>query len=128
MPTLFSQTTRLPGCGHTTPGFYGKSLPFPLPMTRTKTIKIRLSDEEHRCVKALAGKRGISALLRIRALGPDERQEKTDRLIVVAELARTRNTLNQIARDVERREPTAQIEIVARLVCVERELSKIKPA
>lgn len=95
-------------------------------MTRTKTVKVRLTEAEHRRLKALAGKRGVSALLRIRALGPDTREEKTERLTILAELARARNLLNQIARHSQRQQPTGQIEIVARLICVERELSKIK--
>ncbi len=93
-------------------------------MTRKKTIKIRVTAEEHRRLKARAGVRGISDFLRMCALGPDARQEKTDKLIVVAELARIRNTLSQIARNSEWRRSMAQIEIVARLICVERELSR----
>lgn len=94
-------------------------------MTRTRNIKIRLTDGEHRRLKALAGNRGVSAFLRIRSLGTDERQEKSERLILVTELARARNLLNQIARNSERYRPTQQIEIVARLICVEREFSKL---
>lgn len=95
-------------------------------MTRTKTFKLRLSDGEHRRLIALAGKRGVSALLRSRALGPDKRQEKMENLAIVAELARARNLLNQIARHSEQHSPNNQIEILARLICVEREFSKLK--
>lgn len=95
-------------------------------MTRTKNIRIRLTDEEHRRLKALAGARGISALLRHRALGPDRQQVQSERLRVVAELARARNLLAQIARNSERRRPTEQIQIVAELIAVERQLLKFK--
>ena len=77
-------------------------------------------------MKALAGVRGISALLRRRALGPDRQQVQSERLRVVAELARARNLLDQIARNSERRRPPEQIQIVAQLIAVERQLSKFK--
>jgi Trp operon repressor len=95
-------------------------------MTRTKSIKIRLTDDEHQQLKSLAGARGISALLRRRALGPDRRQVQSERLKIVAELARARNLLNQIARNSERHTPPEQIQIVAQLLAVERQLSKFK--
>jgi hypothetical protein len=95
-------------------------------MTRTKSIKIRLTDEEHQHLKKLAGARGVSALLRTGALGIDRRQEQTERLKVVAELARARNLLNQIARNSERHAPPEQIQIVAQLIDVERQLTKLK--
>lgn len=96
-------------------------------ITRNKSIKIRLTDGEHRRLKTLAGKRGISALLRIRALGMDRREEQFQRLAVIAELARARNVLNQIARSCERRPPTDQIEILAQLIRVEERLFTLKP-
>jgi len=95
-------------------------------MTRTKSIKIRLTSDEHRRLKALAGARGISALLRRCALGPDRRQVQNERLRVVAELARAGNLLNQIARHFERRMPSDQIQIVSQLIAVERQLSRFK--
>jgi hypothetical protein len=95
-------------------------------MTRTKNIRIRLTDQEHQHLKKLAGARGVSALLRTGALGIDQQQEQTERLRVVAELARARNLLNQIARNSERRTPPDQIQIVAQLIAVERQLSKFK--
>ena len=94
-------------------------------MTRTKNIRIRLTDEEHQQLKSLAGARGISALLRRRALGPDRRQVQNERLRVVAEIARARNVLNQIARNSERCTPPDQIQIVAQLLAVERQLSNL---
>ena len=80
---------------------------FPLsPMNRTKCIKIRLTDNEHRQLKARAGARGVSSLLRIQALGPDRRQKQREQFALIAELARARNLLNQIARNFERRMPS----------------------
>jgi hypothetical protein len=67
-------------------------------MNRTKSINIRLSEDELRRLKRSAGKRGVSALLRTKTLGPDQRQIQTGKFAVVAELARSRNLLNQIAR------------------------------
>ena len=97
-------------------------------MTRSKTLKLRLTEAEHRRLKALAGKRGVSMFLRTCALGPDKRQKKSERLALVAELARTRNLLNQIARHCGRQEPINQMEILVRLICVEREVTKLTPA
>jgi len=92
-------------------------------MNRTKSIKIRLTDNEHRQLKARAGVRGVSALLRIQALGPDRRGEQ---FALIAELARARILLNQIARNCERLNPSEQIQIVAQLIAVERQLSNFK--
>lgn len=100
----------------------------PLIMIRNKSIKIRLTDGEHQRLKTLAGRRGISALLRVRALGIDQRQEQFQRLTVIAELARARNVLNQIARSCERRPLMERIEILAQLIRVERQLSTFKPS
>ncbi len=95
-------------------------------MKRSRSIKIRLTDQEQRRLKALAGARGISALLRRGALGPDRRQVQSERLRVVAELGRARNLLNQIARNSERRPLLDQVQIVLQLTAVERQLSKFK--
>jgi len=94
-------------------------------MRRTKSIKIWLTDAEHERLKKLARRRGISALLRARALNGDRREE-ADRLSIVAELARARNFLCQIARNSERRPPLEQIQIVAQLIAVERQLSSFR--
>lgn len=95
-------------------------------MTRTKSIKIRLTDDELRRLKATAGRRGVSSLLRVRALGPDRRQLQVERLAVLSEFNRARNLLNQIARNSQRQTPLAQIEIVSQLIAVERQLSILK--
>ena len=87
---------------------------------------MRLTDAEFRRLKTLAGARGVSAHLRLRALGPDRRQEQTERLTVLAELARARNLLNQIGRNCERQRLPDQIQIVAQLIAVERQLSGFK--
>ena len=97
-------------------------------LPRTKSIKVRLTDGEHHRLKTLAGKRGISALLRVRALGIDQREEQIQRLTVVAELARARNALNQIARSCERRPTVELIEMLAQLIRIERQLSTLKPS
>ena len=95
-------------------------------MNRNRNIKIRLTEDELRRLKSRAGKRGVSALLRRRALGPDQRQEQTERLKVLAELARARNLLNLIARNSGQQSPAAQIQIVSQLMAVERQLSDIR--
>jgi hypothetical protein len=95
-------------------------------MKRTKSIKIRLTDGELRRLKTCAGPRGVSAFLRVRALGPDRRQLQTERLNFLAEFARARNLLNQIARSSEKRPLPEQFQIVAQLIAVERVLSKLK--
>ncbi len=95
-------------------------------MTRTKNIKIRLTDDEFQRLKRCAGKRGVSALLRNRALGPDQRQVQSEKFAVLAELARSRNLLNEIARCCRRQPPLAVIEIVSQLIAVERQLSNLK--
>lgn len=95
-------------------------------MTRTKSIKIRLSEDELSQLKHAAGKRGVSALLRRRALGMHRQQHRIDQLAVLAELARFRNLLTQIARDCQRRALPEQMQIVFHLVAVERQLSKFK--
>ena len=95
-------------------------------MNRNKSIKIRLTDDELRQLKTRAGARGVSALLRRRALGPDRQQEQKERLIVIAELARARNLLNQIARNSQRQSPATQIQVVSQLLAVERQLSRFK--
>lgn len=95
-------------------------------MTRTKNIKFRVTEAEHRRLKALAGARGVSAFLRRRALGPDRHQEKIERLAVLRNLTMARNTLNQIARISERRPPVDQLQIVLQLVAVERTLLNFK--
>jgi hypothetical protein len=95
-------------------------------MTRTKSIKIRLTEDELRRLKASAGKRGVSSFLRVRALGPDQHQVQSDRLAVLAEFARARNLLNQIARNFQRQPPLTVIEIVSQLIAVERQISNLK--
>jgi hypothetical protein len=95
-------------------------------MTRTKTIKIRVTADEFQRLKRRAGKRGVSALLREGALGPDARQMQSEKFAVLAEFARSRNLLNQIARSCQRQPPLAVIEIVSQLIAVERQLSKFK--
>lgn len=95
-------------------------------MKRTENIKIRLTVDELRRLKVRAGPRGVSALLRVQALGPDQRQLQTERLTVLAELARARNLLNQIARNSQRQPPLSQIEIISHLIGVERLLSNLK--
>jgi hypothetical protein len=96
-------------------------------MTRTKSIKIRLTDEEYRRLKSIAGAHGVSALLRIRALGPDQRQAQNEKLIMLAEMARVRNVLSQIAQSSARVPWEEQIQIVAQLISVERTLTRLKP-
>jgi len=95
-------------------------------MNRTKSIKIRLTDDELRQLKTAAGTRGISALLRRRGLGLNRQQDRIEWFTVLAELVRARNLLNQIARSSERRTPSEQIQIVAQLIAVERQLSNFK--
>ena len=95
-------------------------------MKRNKSIKIRLSEDELRQLKRSAGKRGVSALLRTKALGPDQRQVQTEKFAVVAELARCRNLLNQIARGCRRQPPLTLMEIISQLIAVERQLSNLQ--
>jgi hypothetical protein len=95
-------------------------------MNRTKSIKIRLTDDELRQLKACAGMRGVSALLRVRALGPDPRQIQIERLAFLAEFARARNLLNQIARNSQPQTPLALIEIVSQLIVIERQITNLK--
>jgi mobilization protein NikA len=97
-------------------------------MTKSKTIKLRLTEGEHRRLKALAGKRGVSGLLRMCALGPDRTQRKSERLGLIAELARIRNLLVHIAQNSVRRPPVDQVMIVSQLVTMERELTRLNPA
>jgi len=94
-------------------------------MTRTKITKIRLTEDERRRLKTLAGKRGVSAFLRLCALGKNQREQKSETLRVVAELARIRNLLVQVARDSVRRPALDQISIVSQLINVERQLTRI---
>ena len=95
-------------------------------MKRTKSIKIRLTDDELRRLKVRAGLRGVSSFLRIQALGPDRRQIQMERLVILAEFARARNLLNQIARNLQRQPPLEQIEIVSQLIAVERQLLNLR--
>jgi len=91
-------------------------------MNRSKIIKVRVTQGEHQHLKSLAGKGGVSALLRASALADTRCQE----LQIVAELARVRNLLAQIAQNSIRQPPLDQILIVSQLVTVERELSKLR--
>lgn len=95
-------------------------------MKRTKTIKIRVTADELQQLKRRAGKRGVSALLREGALGPDARQMQSEKFAVLAEFARARNLLNQIARSCRCQPPLAVLEIVSHLIAVERQLSILK--
>jgi len=95
-------------------------------MKRTKSIKIRLSEDELKQLKRSAGPRGVSALLRVQALGPDSRQTQSEKFAVVAELTRCRNLLNQIARNCQRLPPLALAEIISQLIAVERQLLNLK--
>lgn len=92
---------------------------------RTTIVKIRLTKDEHRRLKTLAGKRGISRLLRTLALGPDRREQQEGRLQLVAELARIRNLLLQIALNSSAGRPLEQVRIIFQLVHLERALSRI---
>ena len=95
-------------------------------MKRTKSINIRLSEDELRRLKRMAGTRRVSAMLRTRALGPDRRQIQAEKFAVLAEFTRARNALNQIARKSHWQTPLALIEIVSHLIAVERQLSNLK--
>lgn len=95
-------------------------------MNRTKAITIRLTETELRHLKAKAGVRGLSALLRLQALGPDRQQEQKQRLSLLAEIARVRHALNQIARRCEEQAAIPQLDIVARLVSLERRLVALR--
>ena len=97
-------------------------------MTRSKTIKVRLTEVEYRRLKTLAGKRGVSALLRTRALGPDRQEQKSERLVLIAELGRIRNLLVHVARNSARRPPVEQVVIVSQLITLERDLTKLRAA
>lgn len=94
-------------------------------MSRSKGIRIRLTEEEHKRLRTLAGKTSISAFLRLQALGPDRQRQLSDRLPLIAELARIRNMLTQIARLSEARPLSEQVHLVTRLVAVEQQLLKI---
>ena len=121
------EKNKAPRCGHSPPpGIYGEALPLPLKMTRTKSIKIRVTAEEYGLLKAIAGSRGISALLRNRALKGKSQNDRIERRAVVAELARMRNTLSLIGRYCERCSLPDQIQIVIHLCAVERALSSYK--
>jgi hypothetical protein len=95
-------------------------------MTRTKIVRVRLSPTEHESLKAKAGSRGVSALLRFGALGPDPRQEQKARLRVLGEVARARNILAEIARNFEPRPLVEQLHLLGRLIAVERQLMRFK--
>lgn len=95
-------------------------------MNRAKSIKVRVTDDELRQLKTLAGTAGVSAFLRLRALGPDRHQQQSERLALIAELARIRNLLLQIARSCECQPPPAHVQVVAHLIAVERQLAKLK--
>jgi hypothetical protein len=95
-------------------------------MKRTRNIKIRLTEDEYQRLKRRAGKRGVSALLRRRGLGPDKRQRQADKFAVLAGFNRARNLLNQIARRCQQQPPLAVLEIVSQLIAVERQLSNLK--
>ncbi len=94
-------------------------------MTRTKTIQIRLTNAEYRKLKLEAGTRGLSALVRLRALGPDRKAEENERLHIVAEVARTRNILNQLARRCATLSGPDQVMMLSQLVAVERQIRKL---
>jgi hypothetical protein len=51
---------------------------------------------------------------------------QAEKFAVLAESARARNVLNQIARSCQRQPPVAVIEIVSQLIVVERQLSTLK--
>jgi hypothetical protein len=95
-------------------------------VNRAKIIKVRVTDDELRQLKTLAGKPGVSAFLRLRALGPDRHQQQSERLALIAELARIRNLLVQIARSSERQPPPAHVQIVTHLIAAERQLANLK--
>ena len=95
-------------------------------MKRTKNIKIRLTEDEFQRLKRRAGKRGVSALLRGRALGPDRRQVQAEKFTVLAEFAPARNLLSQIARSCQRQPPLAVTALLSQLIAVERQLSTFK--
>lgn len=121
-PLCFSQQQGYPAVGAlSNRASSGSVSPYPL-VNRNKSIKIRLTDGELRQLKTRAGARGVSALLRRRALGPDRRQQQMERLTVLGEFARVRNLLNQIARNSEHQSPAAQVQILAQLMAVERQL------
>lgn len=111
---------------HIWPSLFGERLPFPLLMTRSKSVKIRLTEEEHRKLKSLAGSRGISEFLRYRALGPDRWHEQVENLALLSAVTRARNSLGFIALQSQHRPLTDQLLIVLQLTAVERELAQFK--
>ncbi len=96
-------------------------------MSRTKTIRIRLTESEQRRLKSLAGRRGISALVRASAFGQDSREQVSEYLTLISELARIRNALVLLAQSSDRRPPIEALVIVSQLVALERGLPKVEP-
>jgi hypothetical protein len=96
-------------------------------MKRTKVIKLRLTETEHRALKGLAGKKTVSAFLRQQALGVDVATDQTERLRLIGEIARVRNLLVYIGRLSAVRPPLQQIAIASQLVTVERALLRLTP-
>ncbi|HMJ88172.1 MAG TPA: hypothetical protein VK530_00065 [Candidatus Acidoferrum sp.] len=94
-------------------------------MTRNKTIRLRLSEDELGKLKSIAGKRGVSSLLRLSALALNHREQQAERLRLIGEVARIRNTLANVARTFELRPLLDQLHIVSRLIAIERELARL---
>jgi hypothetical protein len=60
-------------------------------------------------------------------LGPDRQEQNRERFTLIAELARLRNLLCQVARNCEQRALPHQATVLVQLIALERQLMKLNP-
>lgn len=96
-------------------------------------IKIRTDPEEKRHWQALAENKGVSLSALVRSLLDGQRLRKRREApkvdpVLLRELARIGNNLNQLAHAANRRRPVETVALLVRLIEIDRELSVLRQA
>ncbi len=99
---------------------------------RSKVIKVRVSDAEHRRLQSLATRPELARWMREHCLGADTRRRRGDPPPAdpawLRQLAGIGNNLNQIARRLNAGDwgPADRLQVIAALSSVERSLDALR--
>ena len=96
---------------------------------RTRSIKIRLTEQEHQALKVRQVGGRLATWMRAACLGHAKRSAARPGAVppaLLRQLSGLGNNLNQVARRVNAERHPAAAEIIAALVSIERELNHIR--
>lgn len=88
---------------------------------RTKSIKIRVTEEEHQALRARCTKAKLAEWMREKCLNAEVVEQKKKHAtdpVLLRQLAAIGNNINQIARRINRVSDTEQISVLAELLSI----------